>query len=64
MDLGTILKPRKSGVAREMQEVSESVVYIPLLKTVQCLLDKDEIVAEVRMNGGVVFYNFQCLLLD
>lgn len=39
MVLGTRQKPAKSGGNREIREVQDCVVYVPILKTLERLLD-------------------------
>lgn len=45
--LGTRQKPSKSGNSREMREVADSMVYIPVLETLQLLLENENVIAEV-----------------
>ena len=45
--LGTIRKAKGYGCKRKMMEIEEVMVYVPLLDTLQKLLENDKVGAEV-----------------
>ena len=45
--LGTILKPQGTGDKRRVVKKDETMMYIPILKTLELLLQNDSMLAEV-----------------
>lgn len=45
--LGTILKPQGTGAKRRVVKKDETMMYIPILKTLESLLQNDSVLAEV-----------------
>ena len=48
MVLGTRQKPAKSGENREICEVQDCVVFVPILKTLERLLENEDVVTQVN----------------
>ena len=46
--LGTERRTVGCGYNRKIAEVEDTMVYVPVLSTIQCLLNNDALVAEVK----------------
>ena len=54
------------GHKRRVAEVEDTMVYIPILKTIQCLLNNASLVAEVKTvpKYSVVLYNYSVSVIE